>query len=153
MIVPEPIYEAETIEDDSGFELEPEPPPKKEPPSKRSWGGRDSSAKDRKPCPACGELIITNAAKCRFCGEIFDPKLKRAAKRKKSSSSYASDDEDLSPVEWTLCILCSGIACIMGLVYMIQGKPKGGKMILYSFLIGLILRVISALVIAGLSSH
>ena len=33
-------------------------------------------------------------------------------------------------MEIALCILCSGIACIVGIVYAIQGKPKGGKMIL-----------------------
>ena len=37
----------------------------------------------RKPCPACGEMIIRGAAKCRFCGEIFDPALKRKAKKNK----------------------------------------------------------------------
>src|SRR5262245_1841225 len=26
----------------------------------------------RRPCPMCGEMILTSAVKCRFCGEIFD---------------------------------------------------------------------------------
>src|SRR5438309_1471562 len=28
---------------------------------------------ERRPCPMCGEMIVASAAKCRFCGEVFDP--------------------------------------------------------------------------------
>lgn len=43
---------------------------------------RDESAplddtNDRRPCPMCGETIAAAAAKCRFCGEVFDEKLKK----------------------------------------------------------------------------
>jgi predicted RNA-binding Zn-ribbon protein involved in translation (DUF1610 family) len=31
----------------------------------------------RRPCPKCGEEIVATARKCRFCGEVFDPKLRR----------------------------------------------------------------------------
>jgi hypothetical protein len=37
-------------------------------------------------------------------------------------------DSELTAGDWVLCILCSGIGCIVGIVYMTQGKPKGGKM-------------------------
>jgi uncharacterized RDD family membrane protein YckC/predicted RNA-binding Zn-ribbon protein involved in translation (DUF1610 family) len=30
----------------------------------------------RRPCPACGEMIIATAAKCRFCGEVLDRTLR-----------------------------------------------------------------------------
>jgi predicted RNA-binding Zn-ribbon protein involved in translation (DUF1610 family) len=30
----------------------------------------------RRPCPMCGELIVASAAKCRFCGAIFDRRLR-----------------------------------------------------------------------------
>jgi len=50
----------------------------------------------------------------------------------------SSDDADLSAVEWVLCILCSGIGCIVGIVYMIQGKPKGLKMIGISLAVAII---------------
>jgi len=43
----------------------------------------------RRPCPACGEMIIAGAAKCRFCGEIFDARLRATAAEKKSK--YESD--------------------------------------------------------------
>lgn len=28
---------------------------------------------ERRPCPVCGEQILTNAKVCRFCGEKFSP--------------------------------------------------------------------------------
>jgi hypothetical protein len=40
---------------------------------------------------------------------------------------------DLSTADWILCILCSGIGCIVGIVRLIQGKPGAGKMIGVSF--------------------
>lgn len=52
------------------------------------------------------------------------------------SGSYAdrlrgrrSDDSDLETVDWVLAALCSGIACFIGIFWLIQGKPKGLKMI------------------------
>ena len=76
----------------------------------------------KKPCPMCGEMIRKAAAKCRFCGEVFGGKAKRS--RKKSSS-----DSSLEVIDWILAILCPGIGCILGIVYAVQGKSKGGKMI------------------------
>jgi predicted RNA-binding Zn-ribbon protein involved in translation (DUF1610 family) len=84
---------------------------------------------DRMSCPMCGEMIKRGAAKCRYCGEIFDPILK--AQTAKLSSSEGRD-ADLSFAEWMVAILCSGIGCIFGIVWIIQGKPKGTKMLLVS---------------------
>ena len=33
----------------------------------------------RRPCPECGEIIIAGAAKCRFCGAVFDPRLRTSS--------------------------------------------------------------------------
>jgi DNA-directed RNA polymerase subunit M/transcription elongation factor TFIIS len=85
---------------------------------------------DRRPCPVCGEMIAEKAAKCRFCGEIFDKTLKKKKKKKGSSS----DQEELTGVDWVLIVLCSGIACILGIIRMIQGNPTGGKMVLFAIL-------------------
>ena len=86
----------------------------------------DESAK-RKPCPMCGELIAKTAAKCRYCGEVLDPALRKRAKKKGSSSS--SEDE-LTGVDIALCVLCGGIACIVGIVALCRGQTsRGGKMI------------------------
>lgn len=105
------------------------------------FGGFDVNEGDsipsakRKACPSCGEDIAHSAAKCRYCGEIFDPTLKAKArkeskKRSKRESAYA--DDDMTAGDWVVAVICSGIGCIAGIVWMIQGKPKGGKMILVS---------------------
>ncbi len=90
--------------------------------------GGASSATDstvpRRPCPACGEMIIMSALKCRFCGEAFDPGLKRKQRRR-----GGHEDDELTPVEILLAVLCTNIACIFGIVWLVMGKPKGIKMI------------------------
>lgn len=93
---------------------------------------------EREPCPMCGELIIANAAKCRYCGEIFDKELKRLERKKKGKSR----DTKLTVGDWVVAILCSWIGCIAGIVWMIQGKPKGLKMFGVSMLFTCIWAVI-----------
>jgi hypothetical protein len=78
-------------------------------------------------------MIIASAAKCRYCGEIFDETLKRKEKKKRRRED-SGDDADLTPGDYVFCILCGGIACIFGIVYAIQGKPKGWKMVGISLL-------------------
>jgi predicted RNA-binding Zn-ribbon protein involved in translation (DUF1610 family) len=95
----------------------------------------------RRPCPMCGEMILASAAKCRFCGEVFDPTLKKSRKRKVSP-----EESDLSGGDIAVAILCSGIGCIAGLIWMIQGKPKGLKMFGLSFLVAVILNIINVIV-------
>jgi predicted RNA-binding Zn-ribbon protein involved in translation (DUF1610 family) len=80
----------------------------------------------RRPCPQCGEMIVASAAKCRFCGEIFDSRLKQ---QQQSRATASNADSNLSGGEWVVAIICSGIGCICGIVWMIQGKPKGLKML------------------------
>ncbi len=149
---PEPIYDAEPIDASS------QPPPGHDPYADLDDGtpygvagpqpGTASSAEGRRPCPMCGEMILTTAAKCRYCGEVLDPALKKAKVKKKSKKSGA-DDEHLTMFEIIVAVLCSGIGCIAGIVWMIQGKPKGKKMFGLSLLmvvIGIILNVAAALI-------
>lgn len=117
----EDYYEAEVV-DDGGDE----------------WDEAiDSGDDDRVPCSMCGEMIKANASKCRFCGEVFDEDLKQSERkkkrRKKRGGRYAADDEDMTTGDWIVAVICSGIGCIAGIVWMIQGKPKGTKMFAVSF--------------------
>jgi len=136
----EPVYEAEEVAKAGQQEDEEEG---------AENGEQKEDEKDgesRRPCPACGEMILTTALKCRYCGEIFDKTLKRAKKKKKKRRSYG-DEEDLTGGDWAVAILCSGIGCIVGLVWALQGKPKGWKMVgvsmLSSFFWGVVRTVIT----------
>ena len=137
--VSEQVFEAEDTSiqpADQGYRVSaPVPRPKRE--------------EGRVPCPMCGEMILADAVKCRFCGEIFDETLKRAEQRKQ----VRSEDTDLSVGEWLVCILCSGIGCIVGIVYMIQGKPKGAKIFGISFLFAVLWNILRFALVAMQQHH
>jgi hypothetical protein len=61
----------------------------------------------------------------------------RPARRRPRPSS-SDNDGNLSVVEWLVCIFCSGIGCIIGIVYLVQGNPKGGKMLAISLICAVI---------------
>jgi predicted RNA-binding Zn-ribbon protein involved in translation (DUF1610 family) len=109
-------------------------------------GAGYGSGEVRRPCPECGEMIVAGAAKCRFCNAIFDPRLKA----KVAKQRYTDSEADLTTGDWLLCILCSGIGCIVGIVYAIQGKPKGVKMVGISFLASIVGGILKVIIQASL---
>lgn len=110
-------------------------------------GGAVVPGNDKKPCPACGESIARDAVKCRFCGEVLDAALKGKATAKAAKrSSPSGESDELSVVDWVLAILCSSIGCIVGIVYMVQGKPKGKKLLIVSLIVMAVAFVINVLV-------
>lgn len=95
------------------------------------------------PCKFCGEKIQPKARKCRHCGE-FQSDADRALQNKSNSVNEA--DTNLTGGEIALGLLCSNIACIVAIVWMIQGKKKGGKLLLLVLVSQLIMGVLSVLV-------
>ena len=97
----------------------------------------EAESGDTKECRFCGELILPRARKCRFCGEFQDEK-----DRKPEPSG--SDDEALTGGEIALGVICSGIACIVGIVWICQGKKKGWKLLMISLVVQAVLAMIRA---------
>ena len=104
----------------------------------------DSSNDDSVPCRFCGEKIRQDALKCRFCGE-FQNDADRNRQEKVNNYSNYSDDDTLSWGDVLFCVLCSGLACIFGIVYVFQGKGKGWKMIGLSLLVQIIIGAIRSM--------
>ncbi len=138
---PEPILDAELIDPASGEPefLTAEPTPlvgleaSSSPPYAVAGPGPTPAppAEARRPCPMCGEMIVVGAAKCRFCGEVFDESIA------KSYSGRASGEEGLTAADFVVAVAFGWIGCVAGIAWMIQGKPKGWKMLLLSFISGL----------------
>ena len=88
-------------------------------------------------------MIMKKAAVCRFCHETFDGSVR-------SGRRGGSDiDDDMSTGDWVVAIICSGIGCIAGIVWLIQGKKKGGKMLGVSLLMVIIWNVIRFALVAA----
>ena len=54
----------------------------------------------------------------------------------------ADDDRKMTVVDWLICIFCSGIGCIVGIIRVVQGKPNGGMMIGMSILFAVLWNVV-----------
>jgi hypothetical protein len=122
-------------------------------------------ANDRRPCPACGELIVASALKCRFCGEIFDETLARSQRRRSGGAAgetsverarrIASEKQDKSTaiqIFATSILGCfSPIVVIYGLVFLLRrpysfpckGLAIAGTIIHGVWTLVLILRIVA----------
>src|SRR5690242_3702361 len=119
---PEPVYDAEPIEAPPGG-LDPNGDVDTEQPYAMAPEPVTApSAEARRPCPMCGEMIVATAAKCRFCGEIFDSTLKKVSKggKKGKLRSIASAQKNL-----LICILLNIVTYLILIVLgqMIQKNP------------------------------
>src|SRR5689334_19777531 len=73
------------------FEAEPARRPAAEPAYGRPGPAAAAGGDARRPCPMCGEMIAATAAKCRYCGEIFDETLRQAEQRKQKGADTDAD--------------------------------------------------------------
>jgi hypothetical protein len=116
------------------------------------------------PCPKCAQGVIKpGTVVCSRCGYNLQtgslPTLREEKspaaegqkydwKRLRESNTGApivAQDEDLSGGELALCIFCSVIATVYGIVLFAQARPKGLKIIMLSFILPLLLLVVRLL--------
>jgi predicted RNA-binding Zn-ribbon protein involved in translation (DUF1610 family) len=111
---PEPIYDAEVVGmDEVGT-----------PDTMAARAPEDApSNQTRRPCPMCGEMIVATAAKCRYCAEAFDPLLEKT--KRSIPNRYQGDDAQLEIEHIILAILCTKIALLVAVYWMIRGDPRG----------------------------
>jgi uncharacterized RDD family membrane protein YckC len=83
-------------------------------------GGIESGEGRRKPCPKCGEMILENAKKCRYCNEYFD-----AALKARSGGVLASPLTRLGAVLLdSLVYLGAAIPLLIGIFAMEDGSQR-----------------------------
>lgn len=56
-----------------------------------------------------------------------------------SISNSAQGSADLSTADWLMAIFCSGIGCMIGIIRLINGDPRGGKLLGVSLLFPVLL--------------
>lgn len=82
-----------------------------------------------RPCLACSEPYDAWAPRCPHCNEWFDDAV-RAKHGIAPAECIPDDDEYLSPLDWVLGIIFSGIGCAFCLAYLCQNRPKWKKLFL-----------------------
>jgi hypothetical protein len=83
----------------------------------------EAETEPRRPCPACGEMILLTAAKCRFCGEVFDAVLKKS-KGKKSGGKKAAIRSIATLQKYLLVSILIFISAYIA--FLALGRPRGG---------------------------
>lgn len=165
MTCPEPVYEAEVVlvspKKSPVQRSAPTNPPPRESPAQKPppvnpyvdldddqpyalaspRPAAEGSMESRRPCPACGEMILSSAVKCRFCGEVFDPVLRKGGggrasnqPKKASSRTQAADGRDL-----VIGFLCFAVGSGLTLAsYANAASSNGGSryFVFYGLIIG-----------------
>jgi len=56
--------------------------------------------------------------------------------------SAGQPDSQMQPHDWIAAIVCAPIGCVLGLLYLVNGSPKAGKMLLISIVVTVVLNLI-----------
>jgi len=112
----------------------------------KPWAAPTGNTKE---CRFCGEAIQISARKCRYCGEFQDQvERDRRAARSGRAGGGASDD-NLCAWEIIFGLLCGGIACIVGIVFICMGKKKGWKLMGLGILSIIGWQILQAIILAA----
>ncbi|MGP0069885.1 MAG: hypothetical protein ACLQGP_40570 [Isosphaeraceae bacterium] len=147
---PEPIYDAELVASPGG--LDPYGDLGEDKPyavaGTASAEAAGSATEDRRPCPMCGEMIVATAAKCRFCGEVFDPTIKKLKKKGKGSKAKLASIA-FSQRYLIICIFLQ-IALYIGLVATNRGNnaPSGPSIVSLCLALGMVVSGLAGTVFA-----
>jgi hypothetical protein len=57
-------------------------------------------------------------------------------------------DSQLTALDWLAAIVCAPLGCILGLIYLVNGSPKAGKMLLTSIIVSVVMNLIGISLIA-----
>ena len=138
---PEPVYDAELIESpgviDPYADLETDKPYQVA--GTAVAESTASGTESRRPCPMCGEMIVDTAAKCRFCGEVFDSTIKKMKKGKGKGTKARLADIAASQKYLIMCILLQVAFYIVniGITVSQRGKPSSDGMTMLAGVLGL----------------
>lgn len=118
-----PLAVPEDVVDAEAFDVE------KSPSRDDSSTNSEREDQDREPCPMCGEMIPVDAAKCRFCGEIFDSELRRMENgdRTNRRRSRFPTMVSIAGVMWIIFGALIVVSLIINLLLLNDVRPARGN--------------------------
>jgi hypothetical protein len=131
----------------TGTIMHDDPPPVATPPV--SHRSAPPAAPKQKACPSCGGVISAFARICEHCGANVATggaaPMNSATPKKYAAQN--SDDDNMGVLNWLLILFCGVIGLVVAIIYTVQGKGKGPKMLMVAgilFVIGFVLGLIRA---------
>jgi len=111
---------------------------------KNGWGVIDKEADETKVTLTSEQTVSSTSA----TGLLLP--LEEAPKNTPPATLQSNE---LTTVDWVICVLLSTIGCVVGIVRLIQGKPNAGKMLGMSVLFLVIWIVVRVLITVAMNQN